>query len=718
MPNVWYVNTTRTTVDLSAAVVSGVAQQTIWEVRGGYDWVPGEVVHTSLWARAGDVVSPVKLAAAVGVQDSADPVPDDPVGDPTYVVPAGGGGPTDEELQQIGDLIPSQGDVLQYRSGTWTLRTPAQIKTDMSLATGDITGLSTALAAKVAATGQTGTVNLTGTALSLPGGVTLKDPADNTKVGVLDVSGVAAGQTRTWSFPNSTGTVVLTANTATLTNKTIDGGSNTLTNVAQSSVTGLTSALTGKQASSTDLTAIAALAPTDGDLMRRWAGAWTSQPLTSIKADMGLDNVTNTSDTTKWSAAATLYNKTFDSVTTRVADSTDATKKIGWGLTGITTGTTRTITVPDANLTMVGTATTQTLTNKTLDTSNNWADATDATKKIGWSLAGITTGNTRTLTVPDASMTLVGTATTQTLTNKTLDTSNRWADATDATKKFAWSLAGITTGTTRTLTVPDADLTLVGTTTTQTLTNKTLDSTTTLFRDTTDTTKKAKFDFSSVATSTTQTYGFPSGSTTLIGYNSTDTLTNKTLSGTQNTITNLQQLAAARHGCKAISLFEPALATSAGPLSTGRIYFCKLVLEEAAPITGIRTTVNAVGSGLTSTSNLMALYDLSGNQLAITADLTATAFVTAGNQDVPFTTPYAAAAGTYLVALLSVGTTPVGIARQGISSTAPYVHNLGLTGVNSRFSSYTTTSQTTLASTLTTGNINGTVSLPLLVGLY
>jgi hypothetical protein len=46
------------------------------------------------------------------------------------------------------------------------------------------------------------------------------------------------------------------------------------------------------------------------------------------------------------------------------------------------------------------------------------------------------------------------------------------ADATDDTKIVVFSLSGLTTATTRTVTVPDADLTLVGTSTTQTLTNK------------------------------------------------------------------------------------------------------------------------------------------------------------------------------------------------------------------------------------------------------
>jgi hypothetical protein len=84
-----------------------------------------------------------------------------------------------------------------------------------------------------------------------------------------------------------------------------------------------------------------------------------------------------------------------------------------------------------ANLTSqwVGQTDTQTLSNKTLNNTNaatlkagNWTlqDGSDTTKQLQWSLSGITTGNTRTLTMPDASGTLVLTAATQTLTNKTL----------------------------------------------------------------------------------------------------------------------------------------------------------------------------------------------------------------------------------------------------------------------------------------------------------
>ena len=62
----------------------------------------------------------------------------------------------------------------------------------------------------------------------------------------------------------------------------------------------------------------------------------------------------------------------------RIAGSADNTKLVAFEVDGLTTATTRTITIPDADLTMVGTATTQTLTNKTLTSPqiNFGSDAT------------------------------------------------------------------------------------------------------------------------------------------------------------------------------------------------------------------------------------------------------------------------------------------------------------------------------------------------------
>lgn len=65
-------------------------------------------------------------------------------------------------------------------------------------------------------------------------------------------------------------------------------------------------------------------------------------------------------------------------------------------------------------------------------------DATDATKIAKFDVAGIATATTRTLTVPNADLIIVGTATTQTLTNKTLtDCTANTQVASDSTTKLA-----------------------------------------------------------------------------------------------------------------------------------------------------------------------------------------------------------------------------------------------------------------------------------------
>lgn len=97
-------------------------------------------------------------------------------------------------------------------------------------------------------------------------------------------------------------------------------------------------------------------------------------------------------------------------------------------------------------------------------------DNGDNTKKLAFELSGITTGNTRTLTIPNASDTIVGLAATQTLTNKTLDATNTITakDSTftitdDATpsKVAAFQCSTISAATTRTFTFPDASGTLL-----------------------------------------------------------------------------------------------------------------------------------------------------------------------------------------------------------------------------------------------------------------
>ena len=105
--------------------------------------------------------------------------------------------------------------------------------------------------------------------------------------------------------------------------------------------------------------------------------------------------------------AQILTNKTFTDDTLFFQDNVDNTKKLQLQLSGITTATTRTLTIPNVSDTIVCLSATQTLTNKTL-----------TSPIIG------TINNTGTLTLPTSTDTLVGRSTTDTLTNKTINTAS------------------------------------------------------------------------------------------------------------------------------------------------------------------------------------------------------------------------------------------------------------------------------------------------------
>jgi hypothetical protein len=59
-----------------------------------------------------------------------------------------------------------------------------------------------------------------------------------------------------------------------------------------------------------------------------------------------------------------------------------------------------------------------------VDANTTFKDDVDNTKQMKFELSGVTTATTRTLTVPDADTTLVGTDATQTVTNKSIDADN------------------------------------------------------------------------------------------------------------------------------------------------------------------------------------------------------------------------------------------------------------------------------------------------------
>lgn len=111
-----------------------------------------------------------------------------------------------------------------------------------------------------------------------------------------------------------------------------------------------------------------------------------------------------------------------------VKDQTDATKIAAFDSSAITTGTTRTFAFPDLSGTIVLTTGAQSLASKTIGITNivtlrddrfTLQDDADNTKQAVFQLSGITTATTRTYTLPDASDTVVVLAATQALTGKT-----------------------------------------------------------------------------------------------------------------------------------------------------------------------------------------------------------------------------------------------------------------------------------------------------------
>lgn len=105
---------------------------------------------------------------------------------------------------------------------------------------------------------------------------------------------------------------------------------------------------------------------------------------------------------------------------------------------------------------VVGTSDTQNVTNKTLDNTNTLTvkdtnftlqDDGDVTKQVKFQLSGITTGNIRTLTVPNASVTLASLTGTEIFTNKTLTSPIITGGSIDNTTITVDAISGHTTST-------------------------------------------------------------------------------------------------------------------------------------------------------------------------------------------------------------------------------------------------------------------------------
>lgn len=233
------------------------------------------------------------------------------------------------------------------------------------------------------------------------------------------------------------------------------------------------------------------------------------------------------------SSVDTLTNKSLVDSSNYFINNADNTKKIQFQLNGLTTATTRVVSFPDADLTIAGTVTTQTLSNKSLvDNSTFVISNADNSKKITFDVSAVTTATTRTIAFPDSNTTILGTDSTQTVSNKSLiDSSTSIINQVDLTKAAKFDTSQITTSTTRTFTLPDTSITLAGRSNTETLQNKSLESSTTFITDNSDATKKLTFNVAGITTGTTRTVTLPDANFTAVGTTTSQTITNKDIDG-------------------------------------------------------------------------------------------------------------------------------------------------------------------------------------------
>ena len=269
---------------------------------------------------------------------------------------------------------------------------------------------------------------------------------------------------------------------------------------------------------------------------------------------------------------------------------------------------TGTITLPTSTDTLVGRATTDTFTNKSISLTTNTV-----------------TGTFAELNTAVSDETLVGLAATQTLTNKTLTDPILSPTATTGGKvEF---LEGTNNGTNKatligpastadvTITLPAATDTLVGKATTDTFTNKSISLTT------------------NTVTGTLAELNTAVSDATLVGRDTTDTFTNKSISLTTNTLSGtFAELNTAITGDEVVgrattdtltnkTLTNPILSPTA--TTGGKIEFLegtnngthKITLQAPASVTGARfiTFPDAGGTVPVSVSSPLSLSGLTGN---------------------------------------------------------------------------------------------------------
>jgi len=319
-----------------------------------------------------------------------------------------------------------------------------------------------------------------------------------------------------------TGAVVGTTDTQTLTNKTIDVLSNTVSNIANANISASAAIVDTKLATistagkvNNSATTATNLNTASAIVARDASGNFTAGTIT---ANLNGNATTATSATSATTAGTVTTNANLTGPITSIGNTTSVASQTGTGSTFVMN------------------------TSPTLVTPNLGTPSALVGTNITGTAASLTAGTVTTNANLTGPITSVGNATSiasQTGTGTTFVMSNSPTITTPV-------ISSITN--TGTLTLPTTTTTLVGRVTTDTLTNKSLSDSTTAIVDVTDATKQIKFDAAgTTATATTitssqtanRTITLPDATTTLDGIDNTATLSNKTISGLSNTINNI-----------------------------------------------------------------------------------------------------------------------------------------------------------------------------------